>query len=420
MRVALTDRFCAGAKARGARQTDYFDETTTGLSLRVTEDGRRTWTYLYTSPKTGKRTRMTLAGYPATSLAAARTMALEAGGQIDQGTDPRDAKAAAEASATTVATLAALYFAKPHKRTGRPRKTAAEIQRRFDRNILPVIGSAKITDVQRRDVTSIVSPIMRRGAPTEAARTFEDVRAMLRWALGQGYIDRNPAEAMEPPVPKSPPRERVLADPEIKALWRGLPKALARSVQCQRIIKICLVTAQRVGEVAGMQASELDLAAATWTIPATRAKNGFEHTVPLSALAIGLIEAALADAGKDAKFVFPAPEGAGSLPAAAVARTILRAHETDKEHPSGRFGIAHFTAHDLRRTAVSKMAELGVVPIVLGHIINHRSVTKAGITLSAYQTYDYTTERRQALDLWGKQLQAIVAADSAKAKRRAR
>ena len=412
MRVALTDRFCAAAKARG-RQTDYFDEITTGLSLRVSEDGKKTWSYLFTAPKTGKRARMTLAGYPVTSLAAARTIALEAGGHVDQGTDPRDAKAAAEADAMTVTTLAALYFAKPHKRTGKPRKTAAEIERRFNRNILPVIGSTKITEVQRRDVSSVVSPIMRRGAPTEAARTFEDVRAMLRWALGQGYIDRNPAEAMESPVAKSAPRERVLTEAEIKTLWLRLPKALARSVQCQRIIMLCLITAQRVGEVAGMQPSELNLDTATWIIPAARSKNGFEHSVPLSSLAIELIEAALTD-GKGTKFVFPNPEGDESLPAVAVARTISRVYESDEA--SNRFGIAHWTAHDLRRTAVSKMAELGVAPIVLGHVINHRSVTKAGVTLSVYSHYDYATEKRQALEKWANALAAIVGCDAAPTK----
>jgi integrase len=420
MRVQLTDRFCASAKALGTPQVDYFDETTRGLSLRVSADGRKSWCLLYTSPRTGKRARMTLAGYPGTSLATARAVALEAKGALDQGTDPRDSEAAKEADAMTVGALSDLYFQKPHKRTGKPRKTVDEIKRRFARNILPTIGAVKLTELQRRDVMRVASPIMRRGAPTEAARTFEDIRALMRWALGQGYIDRNPTEAMESPAPKSPPRERVLTDTEIKALWRGLPKALARSVQCQRIIKLCLVTAQRVGEVAGMRTAELDLKKAEWIIPGVRSKNGFEHKVPLSPLAIDLINAALADAGKGATLVFPAPEGDGSLPAAAVARTILRAHETDKEHPTGRFGIEHFTAHDLRRTAVSKMAELRVQPIVLGHIINHRSVTKAGVALSAYQTYDYASEKRQALLKWAKRLQATVAADSAKAKQRAR
>jgi integrase len=151
-----------------------------------------------------------------------------------------------------------------------------------------------------------------------------------------------------------------------------------------------------------MRGAELDLKAATWTIPGARTKNSYQHTVPLSALATKLIREALADAG-DSNFVFPNPSGTGSLPAAAVARTIARAHESD-----GRFGIDHFTTHDCRRSAVSYMAQLGVSPIVLGHVINHRSVTKAGVTLSAYSHYDYAKERRDALDLWADRLQAII------------
>ena len=56
--------------------------------------------------------------------------------------------------------------------------------------------------------------------------------------------------------------------------------------------------------------------------------------------------------------------------------------------------MAHWTAHDLRRTAVTRMAKLGVSPIVLGHVINHRSVTKAGVTLGVYRST--ITARRSA------------------------
>ena len=54
------------------------------------------------------------------------------------------------------------------------------------------------------------------------------------------------------------------------------------------------------------------------------------------------------------------------------------------------------------------MAELGVAPIVLGHVINHRSVTKAGVTLSAYSQYDYAKEKSEALAIWADRLDAIV------------
>ena len=302
---------------------------------------------------------MTLGRYPQTSLAGARTLALEAKGQLDQGMDPRDAKAAADAGAMTVATLAAFYFEKPHKRTGKPRKTAEEIKRRFDRNILPVIGSTKITEVQRRDVTSIVAPIMRRGAPTEAARTFEDVRALLRWALGQGYIDRNPTEVMEFCLSvKSAPRERVLTDAEIKPSGMGCRRrwqdrcCVSASSSCASSpanVLVRLPACKRTNSTS-KRPSGSSLAAAPRTalnIGCRCRRSPSRSSRPRSPRRAGAQRPHL-----------PAPEGGGSLPAAAVARTILRANETDKEHPIGRFGIAHFTAHDLRRTAVSKMAEL--------------------------------------------------------------
>ena len=134
----------------------------------------------------------------------------------------------------------------------------------------------------------------------------------------------------------------------------------------------------------GMRAGELDLKARTWTLPASRSKNKHAHTVPLSDAAIGVIEEALADACDDR--LFPRRCRQGGSGADAVGRTIRVAQE--------RFGIAPWTAHDLRRTAVTGMAKLGVSPIVLGHVINHRSVTKAGVTLAVYPQYDYA--RRSA------------------------
>ena len=68
--VSLTDRFCATTKPPKTR-TDYFDEVLPGLALRVTPQGHRSWSYLFTSPRDGKRARATLGSYPAKSLAAA-------------------------------------------------------------------------------------------------------------------------------------------------------------------------------------------------------------------------------------------------------------------------------------------------------------------------------------------------------------
>jgi len=113
------------------------------------------------------------------------------------------------------------------------------------------------------------------------------------------------------------------------------------------------------------------------------------------------------DAGEGADSVFPVEDG--SLSGAAVARTIARAHEATKDRPLGRFGISQWSAHDLRRTALTGMAKLGVAPIVLGHVANHRTTTKAGVTLGVYVQHSYEREKREALELWAEQLAAIVA-----------
>jgi integrase len=187
----------------------------------------------------------------------------------------------------------------------------------------------------------------------------------MRWAVARGDLDRNPMDGMKKPAaPRT--RTRVLNDDKIKTLWNGLPKTLAKSKSCQRVIRLCLITAQRVGEVAGMRRAELDLTAREWHLPGTRTKNGHAHCVALSELAISILTEALADAG-NSPFVFPS--NGGALPAMAVARTIGRAQE--------RFGIAQWSAHDLRRSAITGMARLGVPPIVLGHIANQTTQAKS-------------------------------------------
>jgi integrase len=393
--VTLTDRFCSTAKPLGDARTDYFDETVSGLALRVTKHGKRSWCFHFRSPRDGRRARATIGTYPATSVAAARGKALEARQHVEAGNDPRLVMAGQATAGMTVAALLEAYLADPERAGLRSRD---EIERRLRRNVMPVIGEIKLAELRRRDVRNVTGAMLRRGVKVEATRVFEDVRAMIRWAVQNEYLDANPLDGMTKPAEPTS-SNRVLTDVEIRALWTGLPTALAKSVQCQRIIQLCLVTGQRVGEVAGMTRAELDLKAREWRLPGSRTKNAAAHTVPLSNLAVLVIKEAIADAGKAAA-IFPC--GKGSLSPVAVARTILRANDT------GRFGIAPWSAHDLRRTALTGMARLGVAPIVLGHVANHRTTTRAGVTLAVYSQYAYDKEKRSALDLWADRLTGII------------
>ena len=161
-----------------------------------------------------------------------------------------------------------------------------------------------------------------------------------------------------------------------------------------------------------MRRDELDLKHALWSLPGSRTKNASPHTVPLSSLAVEIIVDALKSAAKDWEYVFPS--GDESIRAHAIATTLRRAQGPKKKNPKGVFGIPAFTAHDLRRTVLTNLAQLGVQPIVIGAIANHRSVTKAGVTFAVYVKHDYGREKREALDLWAERLSGIIAGKAAK------
>jgi integrase len=401
--LAPTDRFALHAKPG----PEYFDETVKGLALRVSSGGHKAWTYHFTLD--GRRARVTLGSYPATSLAKARTLATEARGHVEAQKDPRRVfRERIDAQAVTVSDLVERYL----KNHARPNfRSAAMIERRLEADVKPEIGAVRLSDLHKRDVNRVIDAIMARGSPAQARIVYQNLRAILRWAVARGDLDHSPMEGMRIPSVEQP-RERVLSDDEIRVLWNGLPKALAKSKACQRIIKLCLVTGQRVGEISGMRRDELDLASNLWSLPGSRTKNGHPHTVPLSALAPSIIEETLAEAGDDSAIVFPC--GESSLAPAAAARTIGRANVADAKTAVSRFGIAPFTAHDLRRTTLTGMARLGISPTVLGHVANHRSVTRGGITMAVYNQYSYDREKRQALELWADRLEAIVAGSGAK------
>ena len=387
-RVLLTEKFLAAAKTTAA---EYADAQVRGLTLRVLPSGVKTWSLRYRCPRDGTRARLNLGSYPATSLAAARGKALAAKALAADGQDP----GLDVAGTMTVAMLITSYIAKH----ARPQlRSHAELERRLRKNVEPVIGAIKLGELHRRDITRVIDPVLARGRPIEACRVFEDTRAMLRWAVARGDLDHSPAEGMRKPA-EARRRERVLSEEEIAALWQVLPTALARSITVQRILKLVLITGQRVGEVAGMTRAELDLAANVWTIEPARTKNGARHRVPLSGMARAIIDAALADIAADCPFVFPAENG--STKNMVVAKTLQRA--------LGRLGLAPFTSHDLRRTMLTELGRLGVAPIVRGHIANHRSVTRAGVTLGVYDQHSYAAEKAQAMELWGERLAAIIA-----------
>ena len=385
-RVELSDRFVATIKTN--ETADFFDSKTKGLGLRVAPSGTKAWSVMYTVPGSDKRARLSLGTYPATSLARARALAMEAHAKVEVGTDPRSEVAP---GTMTVAMLIDSYVAK-HAGTI---KTGKHLARRLRAEVLPIIGNIRLAELHRRDVQRVLDQINDRGSPQSERKLHGDIRSMLRWAVSRGDLEHDMTQGMKAPS-VSPPRERFLTEEEIAALWEAWPTLLTPRVTLA--LKLALVTGQRIGEVTGMTEDELDLRKATWTIPASRAKNGSQHVVPLTAVALAILKEARATAINGR--LFP------GLNSVKVGQQIIRYRD--------RLPVSDWAAHDLRRSACTHLAKLGVPPLHIAAVVNHRQVTKGGVTLGVYVQYDYAKEKREALELWADRLAAIIKGDSAK------
>ena len=411
MRQKLTDPFCRTAKAE-SRPDNYFDTLVTGLCFRVSPGGTKTWSLVYTRPQNNKRARIPLGRYPDTPLADAREAAKDARVKLAKGGDPGREKAAA----MTVADLVENYLTRSTmKKNGSPKRSLPEIGRRLRKNVTAVIGAIRLADLHKRDITRCVDAVKDRGAGLEANRVFEDLRAMLRWAHGRGDLDGLLTLGMRKPT-GTEPRDRALAPAEIRTMWAALATADMRDVT-RNVLRLCLISGQRVGEISGIViGEELDLDARIWTIPASRSKNGIEHKVPLSEMALGIIREQIAaneaiaarKKRKPSPHLFPAPGGRAPIAAASIPKAVKREEKPPGKPDALTMGVKPWTPHDLRRTAATQMEELGVSPIVIGHVLNHESTKKATITSKVYARYDYAREKGEALSLWSARLEGII------------
>jgi len=182
----------------------------------------------------------------------------------------------------------------------------------------------------------------------------------------------------------------VLAESELAALWQALPDS-----DYGRIIKLLMLTGQRREEIGGLRWSEIDLDKGVINLAAERTKNGRAHMIPISKTARAILAAQPRMAGRDHLFGRDSDGFSGWSACKA---------DLDVKLPK----MPAWTVHDLRRSAVTGMAELGVAPHVIEAVVNHYSGSKGGIA-GVYNRANHFSERREALDQWAAHIAAVIA-----------
>jgi hypothetical protein len=191
-----------------AKRYDILESDGQGFGVRVAPSGHKSWIYLYHHG--GRLRRMTLGTYPNITLADAHKAQAGARAAVKQGKDPAASHVQARFEALrapTVAQLADVYlerWAKPHKRSWR------EDERILTKDVLPVWGRRKASEIRRRDVIALLDDIHDRGAPIQANRTLACIRKMFNFALQRDLVESNPC-ALVKASGKEHRRDRILS-----------------------------------------------------------------------------------------------------------------------------------------------------------------------------------------------------------------
>jgi integrase len=347
-------------------------EPVKGFGIRVTAAGAKSFVLNYTIA--GRERRLTIGGYPAWSVAAAREQAKSLRRRVDNGEDPLGAREA-ERAAATVAELCDRYLADhaARKRTGKQDRAY------IDRFIRPRLGSRKVDSITFTDLDGLHRKLTTASGPYAANRVAALLSKMFALSVRWGMRTDNPAKGIERNHEER--RYRYLTGDELRRLTEAL--AACPSQQAANAVRLLLLTGARRGEVLGATWDQFDLEAGIWIKPSSHTKQKREHRVPLSAPARQLLAdiRAAAQQRADEKswglspFVFSARTGEGHMVEIKTAWAgLCKAAKLD--------GVR---LHDLRHTYASVLASAGLSLPVIGALLGH---TQPGTTARYTHLFD--------------------------------
>lgn len=393
--VALTDAKIQSLKPPTSGQAEIIDRTVPGLRLRIGVSGAKS--FVLRKRVAGKYRNITLGRYSERlTLADARKRARALLSDIEIKADPIKALPQPKKRGPAAYTIRVLW--PEYKKAKADRRSIGEIERVFDRHILPTFGDRAADGITRAEITAMIDQIAQR-SPVMARNVLSYFSSFYSWALPR--LDRLPGnpcrDAGRPPAPKA--RDRVLSELEVGALWHVLE---AEGPPFGPAIQLLLLTGQRRNEVFNADRSEFDVERKLWTIPRHRAKNGVAHLVPLADQALRLVKALLATEKSDK--LIPA-RGNWDTGPSGFSKAMKRIRDALSERLDEP--VPHWTLHDLRRTLATGLQRAQVRLEVTEAVLNHVSGTRAGI-VGVYQRHHYLDEKAAALALWNKEVSRLA------------
>lgn len=364
-----------------------------GLTFTLSAKGTAAWTLRYRFA--GKAKELTLGRYPDLTLTKARELAAEKRVEVAKGIDVAEAKQNQKRAAARAAVLAktetvqALYDDWYGRQIEGQRKEPKQVSGVFTLHILPKLGRLQVTEVRPADVDAMLRPLTDRGIVQTARKALQLTKALFDYAMKRHIIAANPAApyGWKDLGGKVGPRSRVLSRAELVKFFKAMQTQPNFPPHSAAALKLLLATGVRKMELLKATWDEFDLAAGEWHIPAERTKTEEAIRIPLSPWVLAVLKEQAAR--RFNAYVFPMQR---TMPG----KTTGHMSETTLNHALYMLqsDLDPFTVHDLRRTARTHLAALGVAPYIAEMCLNHKPAK--GIE-AVYNVHDYFEERRAAL-----------------------
>lgn len=401
----ITDRELRAWLAAGPVDRGVGDGLTFIATATAARSGKASWILRYRL--NGRSKEKVLGRYPELSLKDAREQVRQDRAQIERGVDVAAAKQAEKALLLQVPTVQCLGEAWLAKYI-RPRYKHPEVVARvIRRHIDPVLGSLAPPDVQPAHIDRVLTRIVAGGAPTVANDALRYMSRMFRMAVRNHWIERNPAADFElaDAGGDEVSRARWLTIEELQQLASAMRTTSNFGRQNELAVWLLLALCVRKMELLSARWDAFDLEAGIWTLAKESTKTRASIRIPLAEPVIAWLKEAQV-------FSFGDPH---VFPPRRLVRSRLGVDRKNRfEHVSPDTlnvalkrlsipGIEHFTVHDMRRTARTHLAGLGVDRFVAERSLNHKLGNVEGI----YDRHDYFAERAAALRAWAKLLENI-------------
>jgi integrase len=370
----------------------YIVTDSRGLYVEVFPTGGVIWRCRYRI--NGKQEKVTIGKYPSLTLKDARVKRDELMQLAARGKSPAKEKQLIKqrlSATTTVKEFGERYY---NEVVVRDRKDPTDMLRCLTKDIYPAIGEKSLQDVTIADIQCLVDMKKAHGFEAAAVSLRGVLKRLFDYAVARQVVDKNPAAALPTRfIAKLKARDRALTPEEIRTYLRTLYQSSIRQ-QFKLGLHLILLTLVRKSELLNARWEHVHLDEGLWEIPAENSKTGKPHLVFLSRQSVEIF--------RELQFL------SGTSPLVLPGRSSLDkpfAHNALNHALDGvTFPIAHFTIHDMRRTASTLLHERGFVSDVIEKALNH---TMGGVR-GVYNRAEYADQRRDMLQWWGDYVDSLA------------